>query len=284
LILYADDSAILFAHKDPDVISDKLSSVMDSCSNWLIDNKLSLHLGKTECIVYGSKRKLKKLKDFKISCKGHTIESTNSVKYLGVSIDNTLSGENIVNNIVSKVNSRLKFMYRNAKSLDTRTRKYLCSALIQCHIDYACSSWYPSLNKGLRDKLQVCQNKIVRFIYSMGPRESINQHRLSDMYLLNVENRNKQLRLNHVFEIVQDKCPSYMKENFVFVKETHSYSTRANTYNFRVPKCHGKENITFYYSAIKDWNALPDSIKKIENKFRFKMAVKNHLLDKAKIH
>ena len=30
--------------------------------------------------------------------------------------------------------------------------------------------------------------------------------------LLNIENRNKQLRLNHVFKIVKNKCPSYMKE------------------------------------------------------------------------
>ena len=32
LILYAGDSAILFAHKDADVISQKLSTVMESCS------------------------------------------------------------------------------------------------------------------------------------------------------------------------------------------------------------------------------------------------------------
>ena len=45
LILYADDSAILFAHKDADFISQKLSKVLDQTSNWLVDNKLSLHLG-----------------------------------------------------------------------------------------------------------------------------------------------------------------------------------------------------------------------------------------------
>ena len=99
------------------------------------------------------------------------------------------------------------------------------------------------------------------------------------MSLLNVENRNKQLRLNHAFEIVKDKCPSYLKENnFVYVKDT----TRANAYNFRVPICYGKGNVTFYYCAISDWNALPDTIKKIDNKHQFKLAVKNHLLCLAK--
>ena len=58
LILYADDSAIMFAHKNHEVISQKLSNVMESCSNWLVDNKLSLHLGKTECVLFGPRRKL----------------------------------------------------------------------------------------------------------------------------------------------------------------------------------------------------------------------------------
>ena len=39
LILYADDSAILFPHKNPDVISNKLGKV---CSSWLVDNTLNL--------------------------------------------------------------------------------------------------------------------------------------------------------------------------------------------------------------------------------------------------
>ena len=55
LILYADDSAILFAHKDPKIISKKISKVMELCSEWLIDNKLSLYLGKTECVLLAPK-------------------------------------------------------------------------------------------------------------------------------------------------------------------------------------------------------------------------------------
>ena len=56
-LLYADDSAILFSHKDPNVIASKLGKVLESCSSWLVNNKLSLHLGKTESVLLGSKRK-----------------------------------------------------------------------------------------------------------------------------------------------------------------------------------------------------------------------------------
>ena len=75
LLLYADDSTIFFSHKNPDIISNKLGKELESCSNWLVDNKLSLHLGKTECIIFGPKRKLKKVKNFEVKCNNHIIKS-----------------------------------------------------------------------------------------------------------------------------------------------------------------------------------------------------------------
>lgn len=47
LILYADDCAILYAHRDHDIIAQKLGNALEKCSSWLVDNILSLHLGKT---------------------------------------------------------------------------------------------------------------------------------------------------------------------------------------------------------------------------------------------
>ena len=102
-----DDSAILFAHKDPEVISQKVSKVMESCSDWLIDNKLSLHLGKAKCGCFfvvvvlfffvclfffwgggwgvgGTRRKLKKIINFNVKRKEQIIKSQYSVRYLGL--------------------------------------------------------------------------------------------------------------------------------------------------------------------------------------------------------
>ena len=158
LLLYADDSTILFSHKDPQDISKNLGKELESCSNWLVDNKLPLHLGKTECILFGSKRKLKRVSNFQVS-------SQKSVKYLGLNIDQSLLGEVIVNNTIKKANSRLKFLYRQANNcLSETSRKTLSVSLIQCHFDYSCSSWYEGVCKSFRNKLQVMQNKTVRFV------------------------------------------------------------------------------------------------------------------------
>jgi hypothetical protein len=106
----------------------------------------------------------KRVSNFQVSCNNHIISSQKSVKYLGLNIDQSLSGEVIVNNKIKKANSRLKFLYRQANCLSETSRKTLSVSLIQCHFDYSCSSWYERVCKSLRNKLQVMQNKTVRFV------------------------------------------------------------------------------------------------------------------------
>ena len=55
LFLYADDSALLMSHKDQVILENSLSEEVATVNSWLIDNKLSLHSGKTESILFGSK-------------------------------------------------------------------------------------------------------------------------------------------------------------------------------------------------------------------------------------
>ena len=105
-------------------------------------------MGKTESILFGSKQKLNKQGhvNLNITC-GNIIQSKSQVKYLGVELDQFLSGDCITTKIVGKSIAKLKFLYRQAKHFDMGTRKTLVSTLIQCHMDYACSAWYTGLSK-----------------------------------------------------------------------------------------------------------------------------------------
>ena len=137
LLLYADDSVILFSHNNPEIISQKLGLQLESCSKWLVDNNLSLHLGKTERMLFGPQRKLHQYQDFSINCNGTNIKADQSVKYLGLQIDNMLSGENIVMLIIEKVNARLKFLYRHKKHLDLKCNCYpvlLFNGILTMHV------------------------------------------------------------------------------------------------------------------------------------------------------
>ena len=283
LFLYADDSALLVRGKNPSTIAQCLSENLESCRDWLIDNKLSLHLGKTELILFGTKRKLKKVDSFYIKCGDTIINSVERVKYLGLILDNDLSGVSIVNNILKKAGGRLKFLYRYSDILNEKSRKTLCSALIQCYFDYSCSSWYAGLNKGLKQKLQIMHNKIIRYILNLDGRAHIGCNEYDKLNMLNVSDRVKQLRLNHAHRIWKGSCPKYMTEYFDKISDTDLRNcTRASANNFFLPRVKGQGMHTFFYSAIKNWNSLPASIKQIQNENTFKDKTKRNIVFEAR--
>ena len=60
LILDVDDSALLVSGKDVVKIEQVLSRELKVVNEWLEENCLSLHLGKTQSILFGSKKSLQK--------------------------------------------------------------------------------------------------------------------------------------------------------------------------------------------------------------------------------
>ena len=61
-----------------------------------------------------------------------------------------------------------------AKHLNYSSRRLLCNALIQPLFDYGYTSWYPLLNKALKTKLQIAQNKCIGFCLELPPGAHIN--------------------------------------------------------------------------------------------------------------
>ena len=85
------------------------------------------------------------------------IKQYTSVTYLGCVLDENLSGESMATRTLSKINGRLRFLYRKHNFLDFSLRRLLANALIQPHFDYAGSAWFPMLTKRLTKKIQTAQ-------------------------------------------------------------------------------------------------------------------------------
>ena len=164
--------------------------------------------------MFGPSRKLKAVDDFVIHCHGFVVKSTDRVKYLGVTIDKFLKCDLIVDNVINKVNTILKFLYRNGSRLNTRSMLTLSSALIQCYFDYCCSTWYSSLGKSMKKKLQIMQNKVIRFIFEIGPRTRITCDILESVNMLYASDQVTQLHLKHVFNILNGNAPCYLYHHF----------------------------------------------------------------------
>ena len=125
LSLYADDSALLtFTSK----LDSQLINELGKCKQWLDDNKLSLHVGKTECLLFGSKRRLKGAENFHIHCDGTSVERKFCVKYLGVTLDTNMNGSAHVGNLMKVCAGRLAFLYRYSSLLDKKCRQTLCAS------------------------------------------------------------------------------------------------------------------------------------------------------------
>lgn len=89
-----------------------LSLELLNLNAWLIDNKLSLHLGKTESIIFGSRQNFKKSLGFSVVVGYFKIAAKEVVTYLGCIMDNKLPGEVMAQRVISKVSQRTKFLAR----------------------------------------------------------------------------------------------------------------------------------------------------------------------------
>ena len=74
-----------------------------------------------------------------------------------------MSGESMAVKVINKINLRLILLHRKNKFLTLALGRLLCNAIIQPHFDYASSAWYPTLTKKMKKKIQITQNKCIRY-------------------------------------------------------------------------------------------------------------------------
>ena len=207
LLLYADDTCLIFQHKDIHEIEIVLNKNFSTLCDWFVDNKLSIHFGedKTKSILFSSKHRLKNSKPLNIQYKDINVKQYSKVTYLGCIFDETLSGDSMALHVINKVNSRLKFLYWQNKFLSIPLRRLLCN-------DYACNAWYPNLNKKLKTRLQAAQNKCIRFCLKLGDRSSLKSKEFEKINWLPIHQRVSQYSVCSVYKFFAKSCPDYFNE------------------------------------------------------------------------
>ena len=77
--------------------------------------------------------------------------------------------------ILNKINDKLKFLYRKDRVLNPELWRMLCDVLIQPYFDYACPAWYPDLTEKMKIKIQIMQNKCIRFFLRLDKMHHISE-------------------------------------------------------------------------------------------------------------
>ena len=275
LSLYADDSALIFSGKDSAEIARFLSNELSSCQKWLVDNRLSLHVGKTECILFGTRKRLKRVGEFMVTCDGEAVQRVTSVKYLGVVLDQYLCFDEYVDSICDKADGKLSFLHRYSPILDFKTRKLLCESLVSSSLTFCVSSWYSGVSQRLKTRLEVIQRKMVRFVNGWHPRSHVGLPEIIAVGWLSFPKRVSFFKLCHLFKIKHGLAPQYLARDFRTTSSVHSHSTRGSDLNY-VPNFRDFPNNSFHYTVVREWNALPANIKSQASLIRFKKELKRH--------
>ena len=160
---------------------------------------------------------------------GTVVTCKSKVKYLGVTIDNDLSGETMAHSVIGKVSRELKVLYRNAKYIKFIERNILCSTLLQSHFDYGYNVWYRGLCKSIKNKLQTSQNRMIRYVLDSEDRFHIGYDSFVKLNWLPVQKRMDYLTLSSMYNIFNSSAPMYMFSQFARV------SSQPRTSNLIVP-------------------------------------------------
>ena len=157
--LFADDTAITLSAKSHAELQRKIDNVLPSISEWFFANRLSLNTKKTMYQVY-SKRKHE---NFDVQINGSKIERQESVKYLGVMVDENLKWKKHIYNISSVVNRNLGIMGRAKYFLSSRELLLLYNTLILPYLNYCAVVWGRNYTSTLKALVKF-QKRAVRII------------------------------------------------------------------------------------------------------------------------
>ena len=104
LLLYADNSCLVFQHKHVTETETYLYSDFSNLCELFLDNKLSIHFGggKTKSTLFGIKRKLRKAAKIYITYQSIGIKQNSQVTYLGCILDETMPGEPMAYKTIKK--------------------------------------------------------------------------------------------------------------------------------------------------------------------------------------
>ena len=157
--LFADDTCIFYSHKNKIVLENTLNSELAKVSNWLIANKLSLNVEKSNVLTFRNKNSNNDA-ILDLSINEQKLTEKVYAKYLGVLFDKKLTWQYQTEHICSKLIKGNAMLAKLRHFIPKKTIKNVYNALIQTHLDYGNISWGTSAQIHLQ-KIAKLQNKAI---------------------------------------------------------------------------------------------------------------------------
>ena len=142
-IMFADDTNLFLSHKNVKEMFKLMNEELEKFNIWFKANKLSLNTDKTKFTLFhkSSQSENLPLKLPDLTMNNIIIERKESLKFLGVLIDDTLSWKNHIKIIESKLACAIGLLYKSRHYLDLNSRKLLYFSFVHSHLSYANITW-----------------------------------------------------------------------------------------------------------------------------------------------
>ena len=150
--------------------------------------------------MYGSSRKLSKFQSVALTANCSSLERQESIKYLGITINQNLLWSDHISNLSKKVNRRIGLIRRLKHLTSHNARITLSNSLVLPLFDYASIIWGDKNNAVLMDHLQVLQNNTARVILDLPRLNSSASKALDQLNWKPLFLRRKHRRCNAVYK------------------------------------------------------------------------------------
>ena len=239
--LFADDTCLVAKHSDLNELEALVNREMVNVSKWLTNNKLSLNIAKSCFLLFTGESK----DNFSIRLDDTDITRLNTVKYLGILIDDRLNWKSHINSVLGKVKKASGMLRKVSYLVPNTVNRTLYFSFIQSQIQYALTSWGSPSSKGMSP----INDLIAKFT------KNINKYKPNNMINfkpLNIKNLYILQCCKLIYSFVKDKTlPSPLKS--LFKHPDHVHGTRhADDGLFNIHLEDANSPISYY--APQFWN------------------------------
>ena len=159
---YADDTALMVSNSDPDTASNKLQEYLNNTQNWFHKWRIQVNEAKSTHISFTNR----KIISPPVYLNSKQIPYSNSVKYLGMHLDQRLTWKNHIEKKRNEINIKYKRMYwllgKNSQ-LALKSKVLLYKSMLKPIWSYSCQTWGAASESNI-SKIQRIQSKILRGI------------------------------------------------------------------------------------------------------------------------
>ena len=281
---FADDTHLLNISRSSKQIQKHINIDLKCLFKWLTANKISLNCSKTKLFIFHSNKSTETFK-FNIKINGNKITPTDNIKYLGVYLDDVLSGHKHCKVLASKLNRANGMLCKVRHYVPKDELLSIYHAIFSSHLTYNCQVWGISNNSHVTkiEKLQNKALKIINFKDFRAPSMPIYAEcellKLTDIIMLK--------NCLFVHDFLSDSLPHCFNDYFDKLTSVYTnYETRSSSVgSMFVPlintSMYGINSIT--YKSIQCWNHISNlfNIKlSTLNRNNLKTKLTNHFLSK----